>query len=351
MNLKEIRKKIDSIDSQIVQLLNSRMEQALIANRYKTEVEDTDREKEIFERVRTRATGLVQAALIETIFTEMIRESRRIQREGFHLIAFQGEHGAYGEVASRVWDSHLVPLPCRSFEEVFEGVQTGICDYGMVPVENTLGGSIDQVNRLLIHADLHVVGAVELPVRHCLLALPETDHREIRSVYSHPQALSQCRRFLSRNTLEPIPYNDTAGAAKMLSEKRPKRSAAIASRLCAQMCHLEIIKEGIEDMDRNMTRFLVLSRGEAVGDGNKCSMVFATEHKAGTLFNVLRIFAGKGINLTRIESIPNEPGDYAFFLDIEGSDKDRPVMEALEEVKQMTTRFRLIGCYTERRGQ
>lgn len=349
MNLKEIRKKIDSIDGQILQLLNTRMEQVLIANKFKTEVEDIKREKEILDRLRNRHTGLVPTGFIDKIYNGIIHESKRLQRDHYDLIAFQGEHGAYSEEASILWNSRLVPFPCRSFADIFEGVQSGVYDYGIVPVENTLGGSIDQVNQLLIHADLHVVGAVELPVRHCLLALPDTDHREIRSVYSHPQALSQCRQFLARNNLEPVPYTDTAGAAKMLAETRPKRSAAIASRLCAHLYDLEIIKEGVEDIERNMTRFLVLSKEEATGEGDKCSIVFATEHKAGTLFNVLQVFAEKAINLTRIESIPNEPGDYAFFLDFEGSGKDRPVIEALTEVERMTTQFRLMGCYTERR--
>jgi len=351
MNLQEVRKRIDCIDGQILQLLNRRMEQVLITNQFKTQIIDNDREKEILNRIRISATDLVQGAFLEKIFTDIIEESKRLQNEGFHLIAFQGEHGAYGEVASRAWNSRLVPFPCSTFTEVFEGVQSGCHDYGIVPVENTLGGSVDQVNQLLIHADLHVVGAVELPVRHCLLALPDTDHREIRSIYSHPQALSQCRRFLARNHLEPVPYADTAGAARMLAEQRPKRSAVIASRLCAGLYNLEILKEGVEDLERNMTRFLVLSKDEATGVGDKCSIVFATEHKAGTLFNVLHAFAEKAINLTRIESIPNEPGDYAFFLDFEGSHKDRTVMEALTEVKRMTTQFRLMGCYTERRVQ
>jgi len=349
--LKGIRQKIDNIDGQILQLLNARMEQALMANRYKTEVEDKKREEEVLEKTRNHRTELVQAELIEKIYHEIIRESKRLQRGHHDLIAFQGEHGAYSEEASMTWDSRLVPFPCSTFADVFDGVRSGCCDYGIVPVENTLGGSIDQVNHLLIHADLHVVGAVELRVRHCLLALPGTDHREIRTVYSHPQALSQCRRFLARNQLEPEPYGDTAGSAKMLAEERPKRSAAIASRLCARLYGLDIIKEGIEDTNRNMTRFLVLSKRPATQGGNKCSLVFATEHKAGTLFHVLRLFADRGINLTRIESIPNDPGDYAFFLDIEGSDKDQSVMEALEEVKKITIQFRLIGCYTERRGQ
>jgi len=137
----------------------------------------------------------------------------------------------------------------------------------------------------------------------------------------------------------------------MLAETRPKRSAAIAGSLCAHLYDLEILKEDIEDIERNITRFLVLSREKATGDGDKCSIVFVTEHKAGTLFNVLQVFAEKAINLTRIESIPNEPGDYAFFLDFEGSDRERPVREALTEVERITTQFRLMGCYTERRVQ
>lgn len=348
MSLEEIRKNIDSIDSQILQLLNNRMEQVLLAKKFKTEIEDNEREKEVLDRIEKNSTGLINAQFMEKVYVEIIKESKRLQQSNFEVIAFQGEHGAYGEVASREWNRDLIPFPCNTFAEVFEGVQSGLYEYGIVPVENTLGGSVGQVNQLLINTDLNVVGAVELPVHHCLLALPGTDHREIRSVYSHPQALSQCRQFLVRNKLEPVQYSDTAGAAKMLAEKRPKRTAAIASNLSAKLYNLEIIKEKIEDLDRNITRFLVLSREDNIEDGDKCSIVFATEHKAGTLFNVLEVFAKKNINLTRIESIPNEPGEYAFFLDFEGSNKNDIVVEALEEVKKIATSLRLIGCYKER---
>ena len=351
MSLKEIRKNIDSLDFQVMRLLNNRMEQVLIAKKFKTEIEDREREKEVLDRIGKNSTGLINTEFMEKVYVEIIKESKRLQQNDFQLIAFQGEHGAYGEVASREWDRDLVPFPCSTFAEVFEGVQSGLYEYGIVPVENTLGGSVGQVNQLLINTDLNVVGAVELPVHHCLLALPGTDHREIRSVYSHPQALSQCRQFLVRNKLEPVQYSDTAGAAKMLAEKRPKRVAAIASNLSAKLYNLEIIKEKIEDLDRNITRFLVLSKEENIEDGDKCSIVFATEHKAGTLFNVLEVFAGKKINLTRIESIPNEPGDYAFFLDFEGSSKNDKVVEALKEVNKITTNFKLMGCYKERRAK
>ncbi|RLB28020.1 MAG: bifunctional chorismate mutase/prephenate dehydratase [Deltaproteobacteria bacterium] len=349
MNLKEIRKNIDVLDSKILKLLNDRMEQVLMAKKFKSQIEDREREKEVLDRIRRNSTGLINAEFIEKIYIEIIKESKHLQRKDYKLIAFQGEHGAYGEAASREWNSGLIPMPCGEFAEVFEGVTSGLYDYGIVPVENTLGGVVGQVNELLIHTDLNVVGAVELPIHLCLLTLPGTDHREIRAVYSHPQALAQCRHFLARNKLDPVQYYDTAGAARMLVEERPKGSAAIASKLSAQLYDLEIMKEDIEDLDRNMTRFLVLSKEENREEGNKCSIIFSTEHKAGTLFRVLEVFARENINLTRIESIPDEPGNYAFFLDFMGSNKDESVVRALEEVEEITSNFKLMGCYKERK--
>jgi prephenate dehydratase len=135
----------------------------------------------------------------------------------------------------------------------------------------------------------------------------------------------------------------------MLVEKASRVSAAIASKLSAKLYNLEIIKEDIQDLERNMTRFLVLSRKESGEEGNKCSVIFSTEHKAGSLFSVLEVFAEKNINISRIESIPNEPGNYAFFLDFIGSNKDDKVIKALEKVKEITTNFKLMGCYKERK--
>jgi prephenate dehydratase/chorismate mutase/prephenate dehydratase len=349
MGLKEIRESIDLIDFKILKLLNDRMEQALMAKKFKSQIEDREREKDVLDRIRKDSKGLINAEFVEKIYLEIIRESKNLQQRDYRLIAFQGEHGAYGEVASREWNSDLIPVPCNEFADVFEGVQSGLYEYGIVPVENTLGGVVGGVNELLVNTSLNVVGAVELPVRLCLLTLPGTDHREIRAVYSHPQALAQCRRFLGRNKLEPVQYYDTAGAAKMLADQAPKASAAIASKLAAELYNLETIKENIEDLDINTTRFLVLSKEESTEEGNKCSVTFATEHKAGTLFTVLEVFAKESLNLTRIESFPNEPGNYAFFLDFMGSNRDDNVLKALEQVKGMTTSFKLMGCYQERK--
>ena len=351
MGLSKIRKGIDLLDSEILKLLNDRMELVLMAKKFKGTIQDSEREKEVLSRIRMNSTDLINAGFIESIYREIIRESKKLQANNFELIAFQGEHGAYSEVASKAWNGNLIPIPCKEFAEVFEGVGSGLYDYGIVPVENTLGGAVSQVNQLLINTDLNVVGAVELPIHLCLLALPGSDHRDIRSAYSHPQALSQCRLFLARNKLEPMEWSDTAGAAKMLAEKRPKRAAAIASKLSARLYNLEIIKENVQDLERNVTRFLVLAKEKNKYRGNKCSISFCTEHKAGALFSALEVFAKRNINLTRIESIPNEPGNYAFFLDFEGSNTENRVVEALEEVKRMTTDFKLMGCYKERKIQ
>jgi len=348
MDLKEIRNNIDRIDSEILALLSNRMELGLIAKKFKSQIEDGDREKEVLERIRKSATGLIHAEFIEKLYAEIIKENKTLQQSDYELIAFQGEHGAFAEVASGEWKSHLIAVPFAEYGEVFKGVESGLCDYGIVPVENTLGGSVEQVNRLLIDTPLYVVGAVELPIHLCLLALPGTNYRAIRTVYSHPQALAQTRGFLARNNLEPVQYSNTASAAKMVAEQRPQGSAAIASRHCAELYTLDIVKEEIEDRDRNMTRFLVLSREENKGGGDKCSITFSTEHKAGTLFRVLEVFAREDINLTRIESIAREPGNYTFFLDLIGSDTHDKVVEALEEVKEITTTFRMMGFYNER---
>lgn len=205
MSLKEIRKRIDFIDSEILELLNDRMQLALMAKKLKSQIEDQAREKEVLDKLKMNSTGLINANFIEKIYTEIIEESKDLQERDHQLTAFQGEHGAFSEVASREWNSDLIPVPCGEFSQVFEGVESGLFDYGIVPVENTLGGSVDQVNRLLISTDLHVIGAVELAIHLCLLALPETDHKEIRAVYSHPRPLHSPGTFSQGTGLIPSP--------------------------------------------------------------------------------------------------------------------------------------------------
>lgn len=348
MKLNEIRNNIDLIDSRILKLLNDRMEQALLAKKFKTQVEDLDREKDLLQRLKDNPNTLIEPEFTESLYKTILTFSKKLQTRESVVTGFQGEHGAYSEEAARQWNKDFVTIPCTTFNAVFEGVNSGMFDYGIVPVENTLGGIVGPVNELLINTELKIIGAIDLPVHHSLLMLPGTDHREIREVYSHSQALAQCRRFLSRNNLTLVPYYDTAGAARMLAEKRPRGAACIASKLAAQLYNLEILKENIEDSSINRTRFLILAKHETAEDGNKCSITFTTEHKSGTLFNILELFAKSGINLTRIESIPNEPGNYSFFLDFDGSLKDKKIKTTLEQAEEQTSGFKILGCYNEK---
>jgi len=220
-------------------------------------------------------------------------------------------------------------------------------ELGVVPVGHSLEGAVTQVNELLTTTQLKVIGEAKVPVNHCLLATEDTDYREIRMVYSHPQALAQCRGFLTRNKLEPRPFYDTAGAAKMLARDNLKAAAVIASALSAELYNLEIIKQTIQDGPSNSTRFLLLSKEANVSGGDKTSIIFATSHTAGSLYSILRLFAETNINLTRIASMPlrSDPNNYSFFLDFEGSESDEKIADVLGEMEKLTISMKNLGTY------
>lgn len=346
-----LRRRIDLIDWKIIQLLNERMEIVLRVRKHKDKVFDPEREKIVLENVRQASRNLIREGFSQRLFDAIIEESKHLQEANLTLCGFQGEHGAYSEVAVLNYDRGLIPIPCREFKEVFEEVEAGTLDIGIVPVENSLEGQIAEVNDLLIETSLRIVGEITIPIHHCLLTLPETNYRELKVVYSHPQALAQCRSFIRRHRLEPRPFYDTAGAAKMLSEERPEASAVIASRLCAELYRLEIIKENIEDHPNNVTRFVALSKQEKE-EGDKCSIIFSVPHRPGALFDVLKVFSERDLNLTRIESRPERgnPGRYVFYVDFEGDSRDEQVRSAIEQVKAKTATFKLVGFYKGFRG-
>ncbi len=349
MNLDSLRLDIDKIDTKILSLLNDRMEKAILTKKFKKTLEDTSREGIVLDKVRRSSHCLVDPDFSVGIYGKVIAESKRLQTLDFKTIGFQGEHGAYSEVAARVLKPEGAMIPCMEFNDVFDSVEDGLFDFGIVPVENTLGGLVGPVNSILIYTNLRIVAAVDMPVRHCLLCTPGADHRELRTVWSHSQALSQCRHFLHRNHLDPTPYYDTAGAAKALAESRTKGVAAIASRFCADLYDLEIIKEDIQDSPHNRTRFFLLALEGDDPQGDKCSAVFTAGDKAGSLFSVLKVFADASINLTRIESVPDTPGKYAIFIDFIGNANEDKVASAISKVSSLAEDFRMLGCYRETR--
>lgn len=352
MELDELRWKLDRVDAEILKLLERRMELALRTRRFKTEVEDPARQATVIGSVKRQSRGLLRTDFTERVFTEIIEESRRQQEGNPVLAGFQGEHGAYSEIAVRTFNAASVPIPNREFADVFDCVELGYLDIGVVPVENSLEGAVTAVNDLLVERDLSVIGEVRVPVHHCLLTLHETDYRDIRVVYSHPQALAQCRGFIGRHRFESRPHYDTAGSAMMLARERPEATAVIANKLCSEIYDLEIVKENIEDHESNSTRFLVISRTPAAEGGDKCSVVFSTPHRSGSLYTVLKLFSEAGINLTRIESRPvrTDPGTYAFLMDFLGSAADPAVQSLLEQLRRHVVSFKLLGCYRETGG-
>jgi len=351
MSLEKIRKKISHIDHEILRLLNERIELGLRTKRFKEKIQDKEREIQILEQLQnySHAHSVIHNEFVKKLYSSIIRESRRIQKTDQTLIGFQGEHGAFGEVAAKHYNPNLATLPCPEFADVMEDVEQGQLDMGIVPVENSLGGAITEVNELLVKTDLKVIGGIKYRVNHCLLKLPEMHYRDIRVVYSHPQALLQCRAFLNRHQLEARPFYDTAGAAKMLVKEKPKMAAAIANHLCAELYNLEVIKENVQDHKDNFTRFLILAREEQKNSANKCSIIFATPHKAGALFEVLKIFADARINLTRIESLPyrDDPGNSIFFLDFQSDTIQDTIKKILGRVKEKTVMLKYLGCYKE----
>ena len=347
MDLKDIRTRIDGIDAEIITMLNRRIELAVRARRLKVETKDTSREEDVINRVRSASRGLIAPEFSEKLFVEIMGEFRKLQEGEYYLMGFQGEHGAYSEMALKNFCPEAVPIPHPEFADVFEGVTAGLLDRGIVPVENSLGGNVGQVDDLLAQTGLYIVGEVLAPIHHCLMTLPGTDYRDIRRVYSHPQALAQCKGFLARQKYESRPYYDTAGSAMMLAREKPAGTAVIASKLSADLYGLEVLRQNVEDNSSNTTRFLVLAKEPLAEGGNKCTIVFSTAHKPGALLAILTAFSESEINLTRIESrpMPNNPGMYVFLLDFLGSDKDPNVKKAIERVSKDAAFFRNLGCY------
>ncbi len=270
-------------------------------------------------------------------------------------VAFQGERGAYGEMATLQYFPDVKLLPLKSFQDVFDAAETGKVEYIVVPLENSIEGSINEIYDLLLQTKMNVVGEIYQRVRHCLIANRGT--KMIRYVHSHPQALAQCRTYLQNKGLKPMPTYDTAGAAKMIKENKMADSAAIASKRAAELYDMEILDEGIEDRKNNYTRFFVLSpkkkKGgksdphDIGGHNHKTSIIFSVRHIPGALFGILGEFAIRKINLTKIESRPTKetPWEYNFYVDFEGHLQNKAVHEALLSIKPKTSYIKILGSY------
>jgi prephenate dehydratase len=264
-------------------------------------------------------------------------------------IAYQGEPGAFSEAASQLVNPQAQLLPCKSFEDVFDAVGAGPANYGVLPIENSIGGSIHRNFDLLVEHHVPIVGEVEVPVVHHLLALPGRQLADVRRIYSHPQALAQCDRFLRTLAgVEMIATYDTAGSAKKIADEKLEDAAAIASARAAKVFGLVPLKASIQDYENNTTRFLIIGR-RPLSDAppDKTTIVFSLSNEPGALFKALSVFALRGVDLTKLESrpIPGRKWEYLFYADVAAARDDLPCARALAHLAEFAPMLRVLGSY------
>ena len=262
-------------------------------------------------------------------------------------VSFQGERGAYSEAASiSFFEGEIETIPCSTFADALKNTENGKSDYSVLPVENSLEGSVGESNDLLLSTKLNVVGEIYHRIHHCLIGTgPLAD---IDTVYSHPQALGQCRQFIQENSFETIPTYDTAGSVKIIRDLMTDKVACIASKKAAKIFDVPVIQEGIEDNTNNYTRFLIFSKEKSdKTENSKTSIIFSVKHEAGALYQIINEFYQNKINLTKIESRPNKntAWEYNFYVDFEGHQDDSSVEDMLEKLRNHSTFLKILGSY------
>lgn len=269
-------------------------------------------------------------------------------------IAYQGIAGAWSHLACRAVHPELKAIPCASFEDVFEVVEAGGGDLAMIPIENNLGGRVADIHQLLPHQALHIVAEYFQPIRHELLSVRGATFKGLKAVYSHPQALAQCRRYLREKGLEPRAASDTAAAAEWVAQEGDPSVGAIASALAGELYQLKSLGRDIQDEQHNTTRFIVLAREKNTGpaDADKdyvTALWFQLRSVPAALYKALGAFATNNINLTKLESyIGTENFDRArFYVEIEGHESHAPLRSALEEIKYYTDIVRVLGSFPQ----
>jgi len=351
MSLEDLRKKIDEVDAKIVRLIGERIRIAEEIGKEKKEqgkqVEDREREARVLKNVGSIAQKEnINQEDIEGVYRQIIATSKRVEEI---RVAFQGEIGAYSEEAAfRFFGPSIQSEPYETLDDVFKVVERGEMPFGIVPIENSLEGSIGRVYDLLLDSSLKVYGEIGLRIVHCLITNPGARLDSIKKVYSHPQALGQCRTFLKHLDCEVISTSNTASSAKMIKETGVVDAAAVASVRAADIYGMQILAREIEDTPNNFTRFFILAKEDSPPSGNdKTSVVFSLKDRPGTLYDSLKEFAIRNINLTKIESRPTrqKPWEYNFYLDFAGHRDDKASKEALENLDRSSRFMKILGSY------
>ena len=349
MDLSHLRKKIDGLDARIIELLNDRAAITLSIGREKIKnkkpIYAPNREQEVLKRIKELNKGPITNEAVEAIYREIMSASLSLEKP--LRIAYMGPEATFSHLATlKKFGSSVGLVACDNVAEVFSRVESGDCDYGVVPIENSIEGVVTHTMDLLAESDLKICSQVLLKVTHNLMS--KGPLAGIKEVYSHPQILGQCRQWLMKNMPKAhlIPVVSSTKAAQMVAHK--KNAACIASEVAASLYGLTILKKNIQDSAHNITRFLVISTMDVPPTGSdRTSLVFSIKDKVGALHAMLSPFMKHKINLTKIESRPSKKKawDYYFFVDCEGHQDDPRVARALGMLEGMCKVLKILGSY------
>ncbi|MCR4616350.1 MAG: chorismate mutase [Clostridiales bacterium] len=379
MDIAELRKEIDKTDDEIVKLFEKRMNTVLEIAKYKVrtgmKVLDNSREKDILNRV-SKEVPEDMAEYVKTLFSTLFSLSRSYQRSyinketklsqqietalkntGNELpqsarVACQGVPGAYSQIAcGRIFNSPNIEY-FKGFRNVFEAVEKGICDYGILPIENSLYGSVVNVYDLMREYKFSIVSSTKIRVDHCLLTSIGTDLKDIKEIFSHEQAIGQCGRFIdSLGDIKITVCENTAVAAKLVADSKRLDAAAISSAECADIYGLNLLKKGIQNADNNYTKFICISKDTEIYPGaDNISFMMTLPHRPGSLFEIMSDFAALGLNLTKLESRPIVGSDFEFmfYFVLEASVISKDVVSLLNDLNSRSGQFVFLGNYTEK---
>ena len=377
MELSEIREKINAVDDQLLDLFLQRMDLSEEVAAYKNEhhqpILNKQREREILAKVAEKSGDRERFSyhLFSTIFelsrsrqAELITAPTKVEAQvkaslaaggevfpQTGLVACQGVEGANSQVAC----DRLLPrgniVYVKSFEAVFSAVESGLCKFGVVPIENSSNGSVRAIYDLIQRKKFSIVRSTRLCIRHELLALPGVKMDDITEIYSHEQAIGQCSKFLNGlGGVRVIPCDNTAMAAKMVADSGSRHAAAISSHPCSALYGLQCVNDAIQDSDNNYTRFICITKDPVIYAGaNRISLIIACDNKPGALYEILSKLAALGINMTKLESCPvtGRNFEFIFFLELEASVHEPGVLPMLEELERSCANFQFLGSYAE----
>lgn len=349
MDLKELRKRIDALDEEILRLLNQRTESVLEIGRLKAKANANyyapHREQAIINRLSAMNSGPFPNTALRIVYKEIMSACRSLEKP--LSVAYLGPEASFTHIASiKQFGSSVVYKPMRSEAEVFREVEANRADYGVLAIENSTEGAVNPTLDAFVKSDLKICSEILVQISHYLLS--NSPLEGIKEVHSHPQVLAQCRGWTEKNlrNVRQVAASSSAEAAKLAAKS--DNLAAIGSRLAADLYGLNVVAEKIQDIPHNMTRFLVIGRHYSEKTGNdKTSVLFSVKHQAGALAGALMLLARHGLNLTNIQLRPSgvKVWEYIFFVDLEGHINDEPVKEALEELEKESLLVKMLGSY------